>query len=210
VFILRSRGGIVTLPGCAAQVFEPFFTTKAPGRGTGLGLSTVFGIVRQSGATIWVQSAVGRGTTFELYFPRSAEPDSHPIVSPIAPRVRGTETILHVEDDSQVRGLARRLLEMNGYRVLEATDGEHALEVAAAHAGTIDLLFTDVVMPKIGGPALAQRLTALRPETRVLFMSGYADDPALASDRVTTAMAFLQKPITPETVISAVRDVLDG
>ena len=164
-----------------ARIFEPFFTTKEPGRGTGLGLATVYGIVRRAGGSIWVYSEPGRGTVFRIYLPQAegemetaetARPaETSPAVVP-----SGTETILLVEDEEALRALARELLESLGYTVLDARHGAEALELSAAHVGRIDLLMTDQVMPHIDGQELATRLAAARPETRVLFVSGYAED----------------------------------
>ena len=194
-----------------ARIFEPFFTTKGPGKGTGLGLATVYGIVRQSGGHIAVESEPGRGTEFRVYLPvargdEASEPP--PVVTPM-PR-RGRETVLVAEDESAVRALARRTLESSGYTVLEAADGEAAIGVAAAYRGTIDLLVTDVVMPRLGGRQLAEALTSRRPGLRVLFMSGYTDDGALLDGVRDAAVAFLPKPFAPVALVRKVREVLDG
>ncbi|HVY62341.1 MAG TPA: ATP-binding protein, partial [Planctomycetota bacterium] len=190
------------------HLFEPFFTTKEAGRGTGLGLSTVYGIVKQSQGGIAVETAPGRGTTFRVYLPRvdealTARPgsDSDPT------RLRGSETVLVVEDEEVVRRLARRSLEQAGYRVLEAGRGQDALDLAARHAGAIDILVTDMIMPGMSGRQLAERLAAARPGLRILFMSGHTEQSPLDG---APGSAFLQKPFTPSDLASRVREVLDA
>jgi PAS domain S-box-containing protein len=192
-----------------AHIFEPFFTTKEPGKGTGLGLSTVYGIVKQSGGWIWVYSEVGLGTTFKIYLPKVEE-----VVSPdrsSGPRSmlpRGTQTILLVEDQEGIRDLARPFLENIGYKILEASNGEMAIQIARQFKGKIDLLLTDLVMPKMGGRELAQRLVALRPDVRVLYMSGYAEyAPAYAGTLEDDAFR-LQKPFSMDALAHKVREVL--
>ena len=191
------------------RIFEPFFTTKPLGKGTGLGLATVFGIVQQSGANVRVETAPGAGTTFFVYFPPAAGE-----VAPGRPSVRpavlgGAETILLVEDDSQVRMAAASILRRQGYQVLESADGDAALRVSAEHGGVVDLLLSDVVMPRMSGPELATRLTALRPRMKVVFMSGYTDDVTLHHGVRSAEVAFLQKPLTPESLALKIREVLD-
>jgi predicted ATPase/signal transduction histidine kinase/CheY-like chemotaxis protein len=208
----------VTDTGCGMEreiqgrIFEPFFTTKKRGEGTGLGLATVFGIVRQSAGHVAVDSEVGQGTTFRIYLRRCAEPGDDVVPAyppPASTSSRGSETILLVEDDEQVRGAARTILQNHGYNVLEATGPGDALLISEQYAGAIDLLLSDVVMPRMTGPELAERVIAARPATRVLFMSGYSDRPvprlALGDYRV----AFLQKPFTPDTLTQNIRKVLE-
>jgi two-component system cell cycle sensor histidine kinase/response regulator CckA len=192
-----------------ARIFEPFFTTKEKGRGTGLGLSTVYGIVKQSGGYIWVYSEPGRGTTFKLYFPRVVEPaEALPPPKEMA-TLSGTETILLAEDDEMLRPLSKGLLEKLGYRVLEAENVERALAVASAYAGPIHLLVSDVVMPGASGRELARRLAPTRPDTRVLFVSGYTDDAVVHHGMLEPGLTFLQKPFTPAALARKVREVLD-
>jgi two-component system cell cycle sensor histidine kinase/response regulator CckA len=191
-----------------ARIFEPFFTTKGSGKGTGLGLSTVFGIVEQSRGSVWVYSEVGKGTAFKIYFPRIDA-----AVEPIRPMEaltpgRGSETILLVEDDDQVRAVACGILAKSGYQVVEARNAAQALAISEKHPGVIHLLVTDVVMPQMSGPELAKRLTASRPDVRVLCMSGYTDDSIVRHGVLEAHLAYLQKPITPETLTTKVREVL--
>jgi signal transduction histidine kinase/CheY-like chemotaxis protein len=191
-----------------ARVFEPFFTTKAPGKGTGLGLATVYGIVTQSGGNVWVYSEPGRGTTFKIYFPRIEEaPDVIQGSGPIAAR-HGTETILLVEDEQDLRDLACEILAGHGYTVLTAGDPEEALRLAELHPATIELLLTDVVMPGSSGPQLAERLLARRPAMKILFMSGYTGDAIVHHGVLEPGTPFVQKPFTPETLSQRVRETL--
>jgi two-component system, cell cycle sensor histidine kinase and response regulator CckA len=193
-----------------ARIFEPFFTTKERGKGTGLGLSTVYGIVKQSGGYIWTYSEVGRGTTFKIYLPRVDAPAEglQPVREPGS--IAGTETILVAEDDAILRPLAKGLLEKLGYRVLDAENAATALVVAGAHDGPIHLLVADVVMPGLSGRELARRLATARPNTRVLYVSGYTDDAIVHHGMLEPGLNFLQKPFTPAVLARKVREVLDA
>lgn len=192
------------------QIFEPFFTTKEIGKGTGLGLSTVYGIVKQSGGYIWVYSELGKGTTFKIYFPRVDEEvkeDKNNSAFEKAPF--GNETILLVEDEESVRNFARETLETCGYKVIEARDGAEALSVYKKSASKIDLLITDVVMPRMGGRKLAEKITRMNPQIPQLFMSGYTDDSIIRQGMITEDMTFIQKPFTFDMLAHKVREVLD-
>ena len=191
-----------------AQIFEPFFTTKEVGKGTGLGLSTVYGIVKQSGGSIWVDSEVGKGSRFSVHFPLVAETEA--VVPSTGPKVsaQGAGTIFLVEDEAIVRALTRRILEINGYHVIEAENGEDALKIFAEHQGQIDLMISDIVMPRISGFELADRIRALRPEMRVLFISGYTDEAVSRHGVSRDEVPFLEKPFTPDILARKVREVL--
>ncbi len=194
-----------------SRVFEPFFTTKDPGKGTGLGLSTVYGIVRQNDGQVRVSSAPGRGSTFRVYLPRVDEPSEHAVAAPgrgSAPR--GSEVVLLAEDDAAVRDAARLVLESHGYTLVVASSGEEGLRAAERFPGPIHLLLTDVVMPGISGRQLSDRLTAVRPSTRTLFMSGYTEDAIMHHGVLEDGLAFLQKPFTPHVLLHKVREVLDA
>jgi len=193
-----------------AHIFEPFFTTKEQGKGTGLGLAMVYGIVKQSGGYIWVYSELGKGTTFKVYLPRAEE-----AVAGIEPREgaalrRGSETVLVVEDEAALRALVRGLLEANGYTVLEARNGEDALSVCEQHKGPIHLLLTDVVMPQMSGPELVEHLAPFHREMRVIYMSGYTDDAIVHHGVLGAGKTYLQKPFTPEALARKLREVLDA
>jgi CheY-like chemotaxis protein len=193
-----------------ARLFEPFFTTKDPGRGTGLGLATVYGIVKQSGGSIWVYSELGQGTTFKIYLPAFDAPAER-IGKPSAPLLglMGTETILVVEDDEQLLHVAHRALEARGYTVLTAGRGDAALDTARRHGGPIHLLLSDVTIPDMDGRALAATLRKERNDLRVLYMSGYADQAIVHHGVLDAAVAYLPKPFTTEAIARRVREVLD-
>jgi signal transduction histidine kinase/ActR/RegA family two-component response regulator len=193
----------------AARVFEPFFTTKAKGKGTGLGLATVYGIVKQSGGSIEVSSQPGKGTSFEIYLPTAGVEAAELAPPAPVPALDGAETLLLVEDDPQVRALSRLALSMHGYAVLEAGNGEEAVRLSDGHAGPIHLLVTDVVMPRMGGRQLAEALRARRPSMKVLFLSGYTDDAMMRHGISHAEVAFLPKPFTPAALAAKVREALD-
>jgi two-component system, cell cycle sensor histidine kinase and response regulator CckA len=194
------------------RILEPFFTTKEPGKGTGLGLATVYGIVKQSGGDIWVYSEPGHGTTFKIYLPQVMgdvpSRREKPAEAPVS--VRGTETILLVEDDEAVRMLARVSLERAGYRVIQAGDPKEGLRVAGEFASPIHLLLSDVIMPESEGAPLFERLAPIRPGLRVLYMSGYADEAIVRHGMLTEGTPFLQKPFTPQSLAQKVRETLDA
>jgi len=195
--------------GTQARMFEPFFTTKEPGKGTGLGLATVYGIVKQSGGNIDVCSAPGKGTTFKIYLPRvEGEAERVKLASTPDEAIRGSETILLVEDEEMVRALAQAILERNGYTVLAARNVQDALRVIEEGNKTIDLLLTDTIMPGMNGPELAKRILAIRPAMKVLYMSGYTDKAFTSGDTWEPGPAFLQKPFTPQTLAHKVREML--
>jgi two-component system, cell cycle sensor histidine kinase and response regulator CckA len=196
-----------------ARMFEPFFTTKEPGKGTGLGLATVYGVVKQTGGCIWVSSEPGRGTTFEIYLPQIEEIEgvatastkkSTPTSVP-----RGTETVLLVEDQDGIRDLVGEFLRRGGYTVLHAVDGDEALRIAGEYKDAIDLLLTDILMPNLGGRELAQRLILARPQMKVLFMSGYPEHMSLSDELNGQPAAVLQKPFLMDNLARTIRNVLD-
>ena len=194
-----------------AHIFEPFFTTKEQGKGTGLGLATVYGIVKQSGGSVFVYSKPGKGATCKIYLPRVDEAVTvvesvHASVEP----PQGSETILLVEDEEPVRELVRKVLERNGYRILEARHGDEAITICAQHKGEISLLVTDVVMPRMSGREVAERLLVSHPKMKVLYLSGYTDDAVVRHGVLQSMTAFLQKPFTPDALAHKVREVLDS
>ncbi|MFL6595166.1 MAG: response regulator, partial [Chthoniobacterales bacterium] len=193
-----------------SHMFEPFFTTKGPGKGTGLGLATVYGIVRQSGGAIAVESEVAHGTTFRIYLPEETAPIDQS--KPMAPRPDGTqhfETVLVAEDEEIVRDLICDVLEEQGYEIICARDGVEALQMASEFDGPIHLLVSDVIMPQINGPELAAQLTALRPDMKVLYVSGYSDNDIGDHGVLDNAIELLQKPFTPQVLARKVREVIE-
>jgi PAS domain S-box-containing protein len=211
VMLAVSDTGMGMSPETVAHIFEPFFTTKEGGRGTGLGLATTYGIVKQSGGYIWVYSEPGHGTTFKVYLPRFDEPaeaGTAKRIKAVAPK--GTETILLVEDDAAVRELTEMVLKSYGYEVLVAEDPEHAQKLADLPGRNIQLVLTDVVMPTMSGRELVRKLTHKRPHLRVLYMSGYTDNVITSGGVLEPGLAFLQKPFTPASLANKVRDVLDA
>jgi two-component system, cell cycle sensor histidine kinase and response regulator CckA len=194
-----------------AHIFEPFFTTKEVGKGTGLGLATVYGVVKQSGGFVWVESAPGKGATFEIYLPQvtetlsKADVEAKPAAIP-----RGSETILVVEDEPDVRDLACEFLKVSGYSVLEARNGLEAVELLARHSGTIHLVLSDMVMPKMGGAELAERLRTIRPDTKVVLMSGYSEYFNGPRDQNASPAVILQKPFSRSSLVEKIREVLSA
>ncbi len=194
-----------------AHIFEPFFTTKEKGKGTGLGLATVYGIVKQSGGFIWVYSEVGKGTCFKIYLPRVDQPeDKGAAAKPSAEIPTGNETVLLAEDESDVREIAKQFLESGGYRVIEAKDGADALRIAAENRGSIDVLVTDMVMPGMSGQELAVRLQQVEPGLCVVFMSGYSEHAATEMAHADPTVRLLTKPFSRTAILRAVREIVTG
>jgi two-component system, cell cycle sensor histidine kinase and response regulator CckA len=213
VMLAIADSGTGMNPETIAHIFEPFFTTKGLGEGTGLGLATVYGVVKQSNGYIWVDSALGKGSTFQIYLPRNLDTDLVSVADPgvqSREKPQGSEMILLVEDAEPLRKLAQAFLESNGFRVLSAQSGEAALETAARHSGHFDLLLTDVVMPGMNGRVLAEQLSMRQPGLKVLFMSGYTDSFIAGHGVLQKGTNLLHKPFTEEVFISKVREVLDG
>ena len=209
VMLAVSDTGCGMTPEVQARIFEPFFTTKEPGKGTGMGLATVYGIVKQSGGYIAVDSEPGRGSTFRIYLPPTLEATEAALPQEGAASPRGSETVLLVEDDPSVRNVVHDALRNYGYAVLETGDPEEAIRLCQGHKETIHLLMTDVVLPKMSGRALATRVSSLRPGVRILFMSGYTDDAIGQHGVLDRDVAFLQKPFHLTVMVRKVRDVLD-
>ena len=210
VMLSVSDTGIGMTPEVRERVFEPFFTTKEKGKGTGLGLSTVYGIVKQSGGNIWVYSELGRGTTLKIYFPQVDEPLEElreNVETKLVPQ--GTETVLIVEDDKEVRKLAARILENQGYKILEAAQGSEALPLCKEHRNPIHLVLADVVMPGLDGRELAERVKSFHPGMKVLYMSGYTDNAIIHHGVLEKGMNYIQKPFTLDGLARKVREVLD-
>jgi PAS domain S-box-containing protein len=213
VMITISDTGIGMDSETQSHIFEPFFTTKG-GKGTGLGLSTVYGIIKQSGGYIWVESELGKGTTFKIYLPRVASVGETAAQMAAPARFQsvepGTETILLVEDEANLRYLARQYLEKQGYKVVEAADGAVAMQIAVAHEGVIHLLLTDVIMPGMNGAELAQRISEIRPNVKILYMSGYTENVIGHNGTLNAGVRLLQKPFNLRDLKNKVREVLDS
>ena len=211
VMLAVSDNGVGMTEEIKNKIFEPFFTTKEMGKGTGLGLATVFGIVKQSGGNIYVYSEPGQGTTFKIYLPQVEEDVSRIEARPdLSIPVARSETVLLVEDDDKVRAFASESLRGCGYKVLEASDGGEALLICEQYSGPIHILLTDVVMPRMSGRELAEKLEGLRPETKVLYMSGYTDDTIARHGVLDEGVNFVSKPFSQDTLAAKVRQVLDG
>jgi CheY-like chemotaxis protein len=191
------------------RLFEPFFTTKERGKGTGLGLATCYGIVQQAGGSIQVYSEPGRGSTFKVYLPCTEEREEPAAPHPPGPVRGGHETVLVIEDDARLRALSVRAMRESGYQVLEAADGDEAVRISRAHEGQIDLVVTDVVLPRRNGREVAEEIAAQRPQMQVLFVSGYTEDSAVLKGVLESGIHFLAKPFTTKDLARKVRAVLD-
>jgi PAS domain S-box-containing protein len=191
-----------------SMVFEPFFTTKGKGIGTGLGLATVYGIVRQSSGCVLVDSELGRGSTFSIYLPRVAGPTKEEAVTASEEELKGNETVLVIEDEEKVREVICAMLDAYGYGVLEADSGEEALRIVRDKPSTVDLVLSDIIMPGLSGPETAAQLQKIQPGLRVIFMSGYTDDPVI-SQMMSPDHSFLQKPITPHVLLHKIREIME-
>ena len=210
VMLAVADTGMGMTPETKAHIFEPFFTTKEKGKGTGLGLASVYGIVKQSGGSIWVYSELGQGTVFKVYLPAVSEnpPAERPAKSD-PDSALGRETVLVVEDEEGVRTLIRLALASAGYKILELEEAEKTLEFCATYDGPIHLLLTDVVMPKMSGPLVAEMVSAVRPNIKVLYMSGYTDDAIVHHGVLGQDMPFIQKPFSQMALRKKIREVLD-
>ncbi|MCC6572244.1 MAG: response regulator [Planctomycetes bacterium] len=210
VMLAITDTGTGMTPEVLPRIFEPFFTTKERGHGTGLGLATVYGIVKQAGGNIWVYSELGRGTTFKIYFPVATRPAQAEVAAPIAAASKGTETILVVDDEAAVRGLVENVLRNAGYTVLVEGHPRAAIETLKRNVGKVALLVTDVVMPEMAGPDMAREMQALQPKLKVLFMSGYTDNSIVHHGVLEAGTAFIEKPLRPAVLLAKVRDVLNA
>jgi two-component system cell cycle sensor histidine kinase/response regulator CckA len=211
VLLAVSDTGVGMSKEVQEHIFEPFFTTKEKGEGSGLGLATVFGIVKQSGGHVWVYSEEGIGTTFKVYLPKSKKAITRPLhqYDQIGDLPTGTETVLVVEDEPAVREIAAYTLRQQGYTVLEAANGQAALRLASEYSQEIHLLLTDVVMPEMNGKALADQIQSVRPQTKALFTSGYTDDAIVQHGVLKPGIAFIPKPFSPSALARKVRETLD-
>jgi len=210
VMLAVSDTGEGILPEVFPHIFEPFFTTKEVGRGTGLGLSTVYGIVKQSGGSVWVYSQLGRGTTFKVYLPRVEEPATVVVESLQHPATSGAETVLLVEDEPALRDLIKIALVKSGFTVLDVGNPADAIKLCRQHTTPLHLLLTDVIMPGMDGPSLAKQVQKARPDIKVLYMSGYATNFIMHEGLVDAGTNFIEKPFHPRALLSKVREVLDG